>query len=164
MANGWTWFKIQPEWMVQLNEWTGGTMCKATMQMWALQEESWGMHTAHMGKCHRIPEPNAVCLFEEMQGQLLYFWSQGKVLYAARTWGKKHQEGKWIPFLVLLWILGGEEMGPLQRPEHFSCRGLDSPLTHSEVIMDPVTYNQKKLRNKTLSSPSPPPLISFPTI
>lgn len=36
--------------MVQLNEWTGGTMCGATMQMWALQEESWGMHTAHMGE------------------------------------------------------------------------------------------------------------------
>lgn len=45
--------------MVQLNEWTGGTMCRATMQMWALQEESLGMHTAHMGKCHWIPEQSA---------------------------------------------------------------------------------------------------------
>lgn len=142
--------------MVQLNEWTGEPCAGQPCKCEHFRKKAGACTLLTWGKCHWIPEPNAVCLFEEMQGQLLYFWSPGKVIYAARTWGGKHQEGKRIPFLVLLWILGGEEAGPLQRPEHF-CRRLDSPLTHSKVIMDPVTYNPKKLRKNILASPSPSP-------
>lgn len=151
--------------MVQLNEWTGGTMCGATMQMWALQGRKLGhAHCSHGG--------NATGFLNEMQSASLRkcrvsfctFGLQGKLSTLPEHGGEKHQKGKRIPFLVLLWILGGEEAGPLQRPDHFSCRGLDSPLTHSKVIMDPVTYNPKKLRKNTLSSSSPPPLISFPFI
>lgn len=91
------------------------------------------------------------------------FGPKGKLSKLPEHGEKKHQEGKWIPFLVLLWIQGGEEMDPLQRPEHFSCRRLDSPLPHSKVIVDPGAYNQKKLRHNTISSPSPSHLLFPPS-
>lgn len=81
--------------MVQLNEWTGGTMCGATCVNVSTSRKKAGACTLlTWGKCHWIPEWNAVCLFEEMQGQLLYFWSPGKVIYAARTWGGKTPKRK----------------------------------------------------------------------
>lgn len=142
--------------MVQLNEWTGGTMCRATTQMWALQEESWGMHTAHMGEMPLDSWTKRSLPLWGNAGSAFVLLVSRESYLRCQNMGGKHQEGKRIPFLVLLWILGGEEAGPLQRPEHF-CRRLDSPLTHSKVIMDPVTYNPKKLRKNTLASPSPSP-------